>query len=192
VSLMKPSWIVFVGGSSGSGKTTIAMAVAQAHKSVRYVSASGLIREAQGLSSSSTRSAATDGQQAEAFQAIIVERFAQYRAAGGDPILLDGHFVVPTASGFHAISPHIFAALGCEALILVETAAETVFDRLRTRESVGWNGSIGAVHEASNSERLHMEYVARTLQIPAAKIDSAAPRADTRLWQAIEGLRSKG
>jgi adenylate kinase len=190
VSLIQPSWVVFVGGSSGSGKTTLAAAIAQAHDSVRYVSASDLIRESQGLRSSVARPEVADEAQAEALQATVIERFAQYRAAGGDLILLDGHFVVPTASGFYRVSPGVFASLGCDALVLVEAAAETVTARLKTRGGAyWWDGTTASASEAINCERAHMEHVARTLRLPAARIDSTTPGADALLWELIGRLR---
>ena len=175
-----PGRTVFLGGCPGSGKSFLAEALVREGGEIRHEVAGQLIRRA--LSQSPTayrRPVVAGGMVADHFQQHLVEQYRRVRSAFDGPILLDGHFVIPTKEGPHPVSADVFAALNVDAFVLVETELEVVLRRLRMRPPQSWwDGDRESIASLRNLEMAQAEVIAQALARPLVRVDG----------ETIEGL----
>lgn len=170
---MQGTRVVFVGGPSGTGKTTLITSVCALHRESNHVIASELLRDEVAHPERPRRFVVANDEEAAVLQKLLVERFRQVRTAAMGNVFLDGHFVVPMATGFYPVPPAIFAALTVEVLVLIESRADEIVKRLRYRGGAGWwDGTFESIEQLTVLECQQATTVARALNLPLHRIDS--------------------
>lgn len=152
--------IVFVGGIHGVGKTYLGAPAAK-HLGIRHATASQLIREERGLQTwgADKRVAGIDENQAALISAIARMR------AGGQRLLLDGHFVLRSPDGsLTEVDVQVFRDLQMGAVLLLATDIEVVLGRLRERGDHSWSES--ELQLLAEREEAHARLVATELGLP--------------------------
>lgn len=127
-----------------------------------------IIRHAlDGNSTDYERPPVRDHTTADHFQELLVECFARIRVQHDGPLVLDGHFVVPTENGPSPIGTDVIRRLCVTSLVLVETDAKVVASRLceRTRPT-WWDGRVEAISELALREHQQASAVAESLGSP--------------------------
>ena len=109
--------IVFLGGIPGAGKTTLAQKLAINGLCV-HVRASQLIRDARALEVE--RPEVQSPSESDDNQELLVRAFEEVRAKARTPIVLDGHYVIPTTTGPVRVADNIFARLAIDVAALIE------------------------------------------------------------------------
>lgn len=98
--------IVFLSGLSGVGKTTTARAFVRRHPNFKHVIASALLRDA-GVSLEPANES-----QVRYNQEVLINQFKAIREGCPDThFLFDGHMIIETANGNHAIADEIIDGL---------------------------------------------------------------------------------
>lgn len=160
---------IFIGGMHGVGKTHLAKPAAERLKLV-YASASQLIRTERGLASWGTDKVVSDVNLNQ--QALVSA--ARRIHEGGITLVLDGHFVIRTASGRHQQIPlDVFADLKCAAVVLLQAPASVVLARLGGRGDHSWTED--DVIAFSAAELDHGSAVAASLRVPLLSLESPSP-----------------
>ena len=116
---------ILVFGISGSGKTTACLDAVRALPTLRYVSASELLRAGTSPTpeSFSTRTA----QEAAGDQFRLADLLIRYRLQmRGHPVLIDAHATVPTRDGLLTVPLEVIASIRPTAIALVEKPAHEV------------------------------------------------------------------
>jgi adenylate kinase len=117
------------------------------------------------------RAAVSDQGQAERFQYLIIEAFRRRRMAHGGPILLDGHFVVPTLTSFHPVTIQVFRQLGVARLALLDARLAQIAYRLRMRGATPWwDGNFTHLRSIYRAEAAHARAVARALGVELVEV----------------------
>ena len=169
---------VFLGGCPGSGKSFLAEALVREDGDIRHEVAGQLIRRALSESPEGyQRPVVAGGMVADRFQQHLVEQYRRVRSAFDGPILLDGHFVIPTKEGPHPVSADVFAALNVDAFVIVETDLEGVLGRLRMRPAQSWwDGDRESIASLRNLEMAQAEVIAQALARPLVRVDGGYQR----------------
>jgi adenylate kinase len=150
--------LVFVGGISGVGKTTLLTRFTRSHDGVTLVSAGELIRQATG---SRDRVPVNDPVLVEQYQALLVSEFRRRAAEQRDVILMDGHYTIATAAGVVTVPVAVFRALAPQALVLLSSEpAEVTSRRLSLHR-----GDPATVVEELEAERAHALRCAQALRL---------------------------
>lgn len=160
--------VIFVGGVPGSGKTLLCDRLRSLVPGLRHVGAGQLIRQAlDGGADGYIRPPVADHRMADRFQELLVDAFSQIRAGHVGPLALDGHFVVPTASGPSPIASEVFRRLCVTWLVLVEAEAQVITRRLRQRlRPDWWDGRAKSIPALIALERRQASVVAGDLGLP--------------------------
>jgi adenylate kinase len=175
--------IAFLGGIPGTGKTTLSEAVARATGCV-HVKASQLIRE--GRSVLAERPEVRDRSDADLNQRFLIAGLERLYAVDGRPILIDGHFVVPTNEGMYAVPPVVFEALRPSSVALLELDPGICATRLRARDILPawWDGTVDSLELLQREERACFERVRRVLGVqPVDPTIEGLARALTAAFQ---------
>lgn len=130
--------VVFVGGAPGSGKSTAAAEASARIPDLLVVTAGELIRRGLGREGGYARPPVAGAEEAQFFQDVLVAEFAAIRVAHPGPVVLDGHYAVPTAEGPVVLPSDVFRRLGCTDLVLVEAEVDVLAARLRERDGADW------------------------------------------------------
>jgi adenylate kinase len=202
--------IVFLGGIPGAGKTTLGRQLQTTVPALLHLGASELLRagleragaerglvalparESRDTSPGLVRPIAGDRAQAERFQEIIVEEFHRRRAAHEGPILLDGHFVVPTRGGHHPVSLEVFQQLGIARLARLDVSPDVAGLRLRGRgnDAPWWDGTVAGLERIQQAEAAHARHVALALGRALVEIPDRTPRELVHALLALPGART--
>lgn len=188
--------VIFLGGIPGAGKSTLGRQLQNALPTLLHLSAGELLAAELGQRSSrhllaevhdgeraAVRATASDQEQAERFQDIIIEGFRRRRSAHRGPILLDGHFVVPTLTKFHPVTTHVFRQLGVVRLALLDVRLAQIGRRLRMRgETHWWDGSLSRLRCIYQAEAEHARSMARALGVDLVEIPEGLP------WDRVSSL----
>lgn len=165
--------IVFVAGIHGVGKTHLAAPLAE-QLGLRHSTASQLIREERGSQSwgKDKRVSDVDGNQAALISAVTRIK------AGGQSLLLDGHFVLRDENGAYMPIPEsVFRALQVDAILLLECNVEVISARLMERDDHSW--SVADLASLASYENSHAVRVASALGLPL-RVLSAPSAAEFR------------
>jgi adenylate kinase len=121
-----------------------------------------------------------------------VEQYRKVRSTFDGPILLDGHFVVPTKEGPHPVSADVFAALNVDAFVIVETDLEVVLARLRLRPTQSWwDGDRESVASLMNLEMAQAEVIAQALDRPLVRIDGETMDGLPEIRRLLKSVRTE-
>lgn len=158
---------VFMGGVPGAGKTTLAERVAASTGRFVRVGAGQLIRAAL-REAAESRVRVLDAMNARNNQLLLVSAFEAYSRDAGLPILLDGHFIVPTERGPDRVADEVFSALGIDALVVITALPDVIAARLAAREDRArwWAGTTAELQAMQEQEIEAAERVARLLSVP--------------------------
>jgi adenylate kinase len=181
--------VIFLGGIPGAGKSTLGRQLQNELPTLLHVSAGELLAAELGHQSRHSRPAevrdregvparatASDQVQADRFQDIIIEAFHRRRRGHTGPILLDGHFVVPTLTRFHPVTVHVFRQLGVARLALLDAKLAQIAHRLRMRgETHWWDGSLSRLRCIYREEAAHARAVAQALGIDLVEVPAGLP-----------------
>lgn len=150
--------VIFIAGIHGVGKTFLCQSLA-AETGLRHASASQIIREERSSQSWGTDKLVADISGNQRALAVGVQRILQSEPT----LILDGHFVLKTSTGLEDVSLDTFESLGLSAIILIETDAQVVAQRLAQRDL---NTSAGDLKEFMHSERMAAFKASLVLGIP--------------------------
>lgn len=161
---------IFVAGVHGAGKTFAAKPACE-KLGLIHATASQLIREERGQAS---WNAAKVVSEVEQNQLALVSAARRVRESGAK-LVLDGHFVLRRAAGDHErLSPEVFRALGCTAVLMIRCPVPVLLERLQAREDKSWSEAELAIF--SEAEEEHGTHVARALNIPMVILDMPSPQ----------------
>lgn len=167
--------LVFLGGPPAAGKSTVAAAVRTHFPRVIVVNAGAFIRSRLGAGGAGDRVPVADGAAATRLQEILVDAVGELRRSVDGPILLDGHFAVPTPGGPQPVDTAVFAGLGCTTLVQLDaTAAELAERLLRRGGAAWWDGSIGMLDDLRDTDLRQARLVAEGLGLPLYEAGSVA------------------
>ena len=151
--------VVFVAGVHGVGKTYLCERFA-AHSGIRHSSASALIKEERKSANWESNKLVSDIDSNQIALTAAVKRIT----ADSKKLLLDGHFVLKNANGeLAAIHADTFKDLNLSAVLLIESDAETVRQRLLSRDS---NAMAGDIADFLRTERERAISFSELLVVP--------------------------
>lgn len=152
--------IIFIAGIHGVGKTYLSVLTAQ-QLEVIHATASQLIREERGMQSWTSNKQSDDVAEN---QSALISAVGRIKASHQN-MLLDGHFVIRGDNNTYIpIDTNVFRDLNVDAVLLLETDDEIVFDRLTARGDCSW--SIEELASFADGETIHANQVSKTLEIP--------------------------
>ncbi|MGD0991748.1 MAG: ATP-binding protein [Gemmatimonadales bacterium] len=152
--------IVFVGGTHGSGKSTLCARLSSS-LGVRHITASALISFLPD-STDPTQKAVAD---IDANQDRIIRALDKLRQTSNTLIILDGHFCLLSTDGrIVPVAVATFARVDPIALILVEAEAHLVSRRLKQRTKQPLDVSV--IERLGAAERAQAETVSSALGKP--------------------------
>jgi adenylate kinase len=164
--------LVFVGGVTGSGKSTFCSHAAEGWVHLvasQLISAQIPSRRPKRLQD---KLLATGAEESSTFQSLLLQAL-EHEHAG--MIVLDGHYVVPTASGLERVPLWFFTALKPQALYLVEASPSTINERLAGRRTFSEYPDDAKTAQAIYEERLWAQLVAQHLCLTLHHIDGERP-----------------
>jgi adenylate kinase len=162
---------LFVAGVHAVGKTYVAKPVAE-RLGIRYATASQLIREERGLATWTPGKEVREVDENQLALTNAVKRIL----AGGEELLLDGHFVLRQSPGVHIRLPlEVFDSLQCSAVLILTTPPSVLMERLKGRGDTSWQ--MGEIDEFNRAEVQHGCAVAESLGVPVSVLDS--PEVDS-------------
>jgi adenylate kinase len=109
-----------------------------------------------------------DVDEADRFQTWVSREMLRHVAQETGPIVVDGHFVVPTLAGPAPVSPAIFQQLGFLRLFLLLADPNDVARRLSSRPtpSSWWDGRVESLAALQQMEEVHAQVVSEQTGIP--------------------------
>jgi adenylate kinase len=109
-----------------------------------------------------------DGAGARNNQSLLVAAFEAYSRETQVPVLLDGHFVVPTEAGPEPVGVDVFKELRLDALVVVRAEPDVIADRLRARQdrSRWWDGTTKGIESLQELEVAAASSISRALDLP--------------------------
>jgi adenylate kinase len=122
--------LAFVGGVSAAGKTTLLGQVPGRDRTWLAWSASKLIAHELGLAALPT----DDVTDVMRYQEALVRSYQRRSRAASLPIVLDGHFALPTRTGWMAVPVSIFHALAPRILVLLRADPQEIQRRRARRD----------------------------------------------------------
>lgn len=174
--------VIFLAGVHGVGKGYLGSPVAKLLE-MDHCTASHLIREEKGRATWGKDKLVAEVEDNQ----LALIRAVTRRHEAGQKMLLDGHFVLRSASGnLVRLSKEVFSGLHLSGVILLTEDAATIESRLAGRDSV--SPSAASIAELANAEVAHAQHVCRALQIPLTVIQSPN---ETTLTDAITQLLAK-
>ena len=158
--------IVFVAGIHGVGKTFLGAPVAE-RLGIQHATASQLIREERGSQpwTNNKRVTCVDDN-----QAALISAVNKLKLSGGT-LILDGHFVLRGEGGaFIEISDTVFRDLRIDAILLLQSDAEVILERLQRRGDKSW--AVPELKALAMREVERARKIASTLSISLRLLDS--------------------
>ena len=169
--------LIAVVGLSGVGKSTLIRGVS-AGRAVQHLQASALIQAEQARSALKVESpeALRLGPVLDN-QALLVAAFHRLVQPKPDLVLLDGHVLIDGRDGLVAIPSDTFAAVGCEAMILLRDAPDRIL--ARRRADTGRPRPYRSALELASQQQLASSIadgICRTLGIPLYVVTPDEPQ----------------
>lgn len=163
---------IFLGGSPGAGKSFLADEIVRINPKVRHEVAGHLIRTAMSTPTEDyQRPVVANSAVADRFQLHLIAQLEKIRSEYDGVILLDGHYVVPTKTGFHPVSADVFVALKIDTFVIVESSPQVVFERLQGRSMQGWwDGRIESIVALCRMEADHANLIAQSAGRPLIRV----------------------
>lgn len=176
---MRGKPLIFLGGCSGTGKTTLASALPNLCAGLRTISASSL------LDLPPQRPPIESRAQAQHLQHRFLRSFLASQPTRGGPLAIDGHYVVPTSEGLFEVPLEIFRLIEATLLVLVEDDAEEIAARLQRRQNTSWwDGKVDTIQKLMQAEREHALEVSKRLDLELLIVNSAPCGASAILKRA--------
>lgn len=158
--------LIFVAGIHGVGKTFLAKPLAL-RLGMQYATASQLIREERGRVSWDASKIVDD---VASNQAALIAAVGRLRA-GGQPLMLDGHFVLRRADNDHERLPaKVFFDLGCVGVVVLTASSAVILSRLSDRGDRSW--SVEQIDAFARAEVDHAGEVCDSLAIPLVVLEA--------------------
>ncbi len=178
--------MIFVGGTSSSGKSTTIAHLIATRPEFRHVAASRLLREEGRPLRPITGVEADENQRVLARLLVALPENVRERA------LLDGHAMIETTDGLRAVPDDWYREVGFEGFVHIEAESGVVLER-RRRRLLGWTASI--VRRAQSAERDAIRRQAKLLRVPFLALESDdvtalsqwLSTAVSSRWRASEG-----
>ncbi|MBY5443234.1 AAA family ATPase [Rhizobium leguminosarum] len=159
--------MIFVGGPSGTGKTTAISRFVGHHPQFHHIKASDVLRQQNRPVENLSPRELEENQ-------VILEKYLRSVALAG--IIVDGHAVIPTSAGLYHVSSAFFRSVQFRAMIFLWEDPEVV----ASRKGHPVSGSlIREITSVQSSEASHMQRISRELGIKNFSIRSSA-------WTEIE------
>ena len=153
-----PSYMVFVGGIHGVGKSTICKEKLDL-VGYKHVTASSLIAQHGRETDSSKRVYCVGQNQSILLQAIEKAKLTHNR------LLIDGHFTLINRQGkVEPIDVDIFRAMMPNQLILIKGKPNEIAERLQSRDKKYWTKSF--ISKFQEIEEAHARYVSKNIGVP--------------------------
>jgi len=122
--------LAFVGGISAIGKTTLLAQVPGRERSWLWWSAGKLIADELGLATLPTDDAAD----VLRYQDALVRGYRRRSRAVALPVVMDGHFTLPTSAAPMAVPVEVFRALAPRVLVVLAAPPEEIRQRMARRD----------------------------------------------------------
>lgn len=162
--------VVFVAGVHGVGKTYLCERFA-AQTGIMHSSASSLIKSELKSANWESNKLVSDIDLNQVALTKAVNRLTENNAN----LLLDGHFVLKGSDGFLIeVDENTFKELSPSAITLIEAPAETVKNRLLTRDK---NSSAGDISTFLKAEKERAIYISKLLNIPLSILNQPSDQA---------------
>lgn len=170
--------VIFLGGPPGAGKSCALEEVVVLRPGTIVANAGALIREGRGIGTPGARPLVASVDAAAAFQEILTEQVCALRNRATGPVVLDGHFAVPTPQGPAVIEPEVFRRLGCIALIRLWAPVAELATRLRARSGAAWwDGSEAEIASLTAADERQARTVSSVTAIPLHHRDTPSGAA---------------
>ena len=157
---------VFIGGVHGAGKTFLTKPACEKLGLV-YATASQLIREERGLTTWAYDKTVSDVDENQFALIRAVDRIS----AEGQCLVLDGHFVLRKAAWEHErLSLEVFRALRLSSVLLIQSPALVVLDRLAARGDTSWEAA--EIAQFCAAEFAHGSLIAEQLGVSFELLES--------------------
>jgi adenylate kinase len=173
--------LAFIGGISAVGKTSLLASLPGRDRTWLRWSAGQLIADELGVTTLPTDQA----DDVLRYQEALVRAYQRRCRDVSLPIVMDGHFALPTKSSWMAVPIDIFRALAPRALVLLEAAPEAIRRRRARRD--GAAPTTAEIAAGTLAERTAAREVAATLGLTLYEWP-AEPRAAASFATLIEGL----
>lgn len=165
------STLVFIGGISGVGKTTLLDRSPGRDREWLRMSAGRLIAGELGLAALSVE----DEADVLRCQDALVRAYKQRSRGHALPILMDGHFTLHTRSGAIAVPESVFRALAPHALVLLHAPPDEIRSRRLHRD--GAAPSLEELAAAASAEAAAARAIAGALRLPLHELSIDADPA---------------
>lgn len=167
---------VFLGGIPASGKSTIGNRLQEGGRVV-HVGAGDLIKAAKN-SVALNRVDVIGARDADDNQALLVAAFRELASTTTHPIILNGHFAVPTQGGPVPVAPSVFSGLGLTALAVLVVDPSVAAQRLAARPEKArwWDGSAAALERLQAAELVAARSAAKECSLPLMELTSNPER----------------
>jgi adenylate kinase len=174
--------LLFVGGVSGVGKSTLLDQLPGRGDEWIRLSASRLIREELGLASLPIRYEAD----VQRYQDALLSAYRRLSIVFDLPAVMDGHFTVAMPDGPRKLPEFVFEGLAPRLLVVLSSHAETVLkQRLERDQEAPSLRNIEALIEAEREAALA---TAKQLGVPLHEL-AASPSSLAPLSSLVKGLK---
>jgi len=166
--------MIFVGGLSGVGKTSMISALARQDDAIIHLRASALLRNS-GVQTAQLRA----GQMLEN-QRRLVAILAKMPIPTNRLGILDGHYVIETLDGVVPVPDEVFDSLGLVGVVVIVAQIPIIAARRKARDPE-WHDP--GLAEMQLRERTHAALQGKRLSIPFAEIASGDQATFRRIAQ---------
>ncbi|ATN11240.1 hypothetical protein CRN80_17055 [Pseudomonas sp. FDAARGOS_380] len=151
--------VVFVAGVHGVGKTYLCERFATV-SGIQHASASALIKSELKTSNWESDKLVSDIDSNQIALTVAVKRITE----NSRRLLLDGHFILKKHDNtLAAVHEHTFKDLNLSLICLIESEAETIRQRLISRDSNAFSGNI---ENFLQEEKSRAHYISKLFDIP--------------------------
>jgi adenylate kinase len=174
--------LLFVGGVSGVGKTTLLDQLPGRDDEWIRLSASRLIREELGLASLPIHSEAD----VQRYQEALLRAYRRQSVAFDLPAVMDGHFSIAMPDGPRKLPEFVFAGLAPRLLVVLSSRADTVLKQRLERDQEA--PALRHIEASIEAEREAALATAKQLGVPLHEL-AAAPSSLVPLSSLVKGLK---
>lgn len=162
--------VLLVTGVSGVGKTTVIDKYRKIHD-FQYLSASTLISNASGISHSSESGERLRTSDIDENQIKLLDGFHESRDPERNCVVVDGHTVIDSPSGFIYIDPKIFQEMNATCIVTLVGSPVEILDRRKyDRSRVRPERSLEQIENYQREAILHASLISWELGIPVINI----------------------
>ncbi len=152
---------IFISGVHGVGKTYYSNIIINRYQNFERITASSLIKRDLEIVDGVKRVSNIDDN-----QKIMIKNFLLERESNNANFLFDGHFVlVDTKGHINDIDENVFKQLNLDEIILFTDKVETIYERLKNRDSTS-DLDIIQLENIQAREKLVAEKISKILEIP--------------------------